>query len=160
MWAHFRHLCSKSSSTIEVVIQSNEFWPLAIALWRFGSPLKLQLPNWEFSLGVCGGSFPHALLHSWEHEMWFSGFILARNFASLCFGYEPKARIATYFVTFMNFEEWQNNLHATKEPPTINWWTNWRAPNSFKDSNVSPKKKTTEEQGVKARSLARSPLEG
>jgi hypothetical protein len=35
-----------------------------------------------------------------------------------------------------------------------------RTPNSLKDSNVSPKQKTTEEQGVEARSLARSILEG
>jgi hypothetical protein len=36
----------------------------------------------------------------------------------------------------------------------------WRAPNSLKDSNVNPKQKTTEGQGVGARSLVRSTLEG
>jgi hypothetical protein len=36
----------------------------------------------------------------------------------------------------------------------------WRAPNSLRDSNVSPKLKTTEEQGVGARSLARSTMRG
>jgi hypothetical protein len=36
----------------------------------------------------------------------------------------------------------------------------WRAPNSLKDSNVSPKQKITEEQGIGARSLARSTLKG
>jgi len=29
----------------------------------------------------------------------------------------------------------------------------WRTPNSLRDSNVSPKQKTAEKQGVKARSL-------
>jgi hypothetical protein len=36
----------------------------------------------------------------------------------------------------------------------------WRVPNSLKDSNVSPKLKTTEKLGVEARSLIRSILEG
>jgi hypothetical protein len=36
----------------------------------------------------------------------------------------------------------------------------WRAPNSLRVSNVSPKWKTTEEQGVEAHSLTRSSLEG
>jgi len=36
---------------------------LVISLWRFGSPLGLQFPKWEFIWG-CGGSFPHTLLHS------------------------------------------------------------------------------------------------
>ncbi len=45
----------------------------AIALWKFRFPLGL---HWDSdsqsgsSLGSCGGSFPHILLHSWEHEMW------------------------------------------------------------------------------------------
>ncbi len=39
-------------------------------------------------------------------------------------------------------------------------YVNWRVPNSLKDSNVSPKQKTTEEQGVRARSLAHNTLEG
>jgi hypothetical protein len=30
-----------------------------------------ELPLWE-----CGGSFPHTLLHSREHEMWLLGFTL------------------------------------------------------------------------------------
>jgi hypothetical protein len=36
----------------------------------------------------------------------------------------------------------------------------WRVPNSLRDSNVSPKLKTMEEQGVEAQSLAHSILEG
>ncbi len=38
--------------------------------------------------------------------------------------------------------------------------TLWRAPNSLKDLNVSPKQKTSKEWGVEARSLACSILEG
>jgi hypothetical protein len=36
----------------------------------------------------------------------------------------------------------------------------WRAPNSLRDSNVNPKLKTMEGQGVKAPSLARSTIKG
>jgi hypothetical protein len=35
----------------------------------------------------------------------------------------------------------------------------WRAPNSLRDPNVSPKQKTTEKQGITPRSLARNTLE-
>jgi hypothetical protein len=31
------------------------------------------------SFGKCGGSFPHTLLHSREHEMWFSDFTLGQH---------------------------------------------------------------------------------
>jgi hypothetical protein len=36
----------------------------------------------------------------------------------------------------------------------------WRTPDSLKDSNVSPKQKTAESQGIEARSLVRNTLEG
>ncbi len=36
----------------------------------------------------------------------------------------------------------------------------WRVPNSLKDSNVSPKQKTMEEQRLGAHSSARNTLEG
>jgi hypothetical protein len=36
----------------------------------------------------------------------------------------------------------------------------WSAPNFLRDSSVSPKQKTTKEQRVEARSLARNILEG
>jgi hypothetical protein len=36
----------------------------------------------------------------------------------------------------------------------------WRSPNYLRDSNVSPKLKTMEEQGVGARSLAYNIIEG
>jgi hypothetical protein len=69
-----------------------------IALWRFGSPLGLHLPKWELPW-ECEGSFPHTFLHSWEHAVWFSGFLLARNLASpFRPGREPKAKVATFCV--------------------------------------------------------------
>jgi hypothetical protein len=46
---------------------------IAIAFWRFGSPLELQLSKWEFTW-ECEGSFPNTILHSQEHEMWLPGF--------------------------------------------------------------------------------------
>ncbi len=46
---------------------------LAIALWRFGSPSGLQFPKRELTW-ECGGSFPHTLPHSREHEIWLSSF--------------------------------------------------------------------------------------
>ncbi len=69
----------------------------AIALWRFGSPLGLQLPKWEL-IWECGGSFPHTLLHFREHEMWLSGSLLARTFASLCLDCKPKAKVVTFMM--------------------------------------------------------------
>jgi len=47
----------------------------AITLWRFESPSELQLPRWELTW-ECGGSFPHTLPHSQEHELWLPGFTL------------------------------------------------------------------------------------
>jgi hypothetical protein len=67
---------------------------LAIALWRFKSPLGLQLPKWEFTW-ECRGSFPHTLMHSQEHEMWLTGSLLSRTFASPCLGHERKDRVTT-----------------------------------------------------------------
>jgi hypothetical protein len=73
-----------------------------IALWRFRSPLGLQFPKWEV-IWECGSSFPHSLLHSREHEMWFSGSFLARTFVSFCLALEPKARVATFLLVLMFF---------------------------------------------------------
>jgi len=46
---------------------------LAIVLWKFGSPSRLQLPKCEL-IWECGGSFPHTLPHSQEYEMWLPAF--------------------------------------------------------------------------------------
>ncbi len=48
---------------------------LAISIWRFENPSGLRLPKWGLTW-ECEGSFPHILLHSWEHEMWLLGFPL------------------------------------------------------------------------------------
>ncbi len=42
---------------------------------KIRNPPGLQLPKWELTW-ECEGSFPHTLLHCWEHEMWFLGFLL------------------------------------------------------------------------------------
>jgi hypothetical protein len=68
-----------------------------IAFWKFGSPLGLQLPKWELTW-KCGGSFPHILLHSREHEMWFLGSLLAHTFTSPWLGHEPKAKVVTFMM--------------------------------------------------------------
>jgi hypothetical protein len=47
----------------------------AIILWKFESPLGLQLPKWELTW-ECEGSFPHILLHTREHGMWLPSFII------------------------------------------------------------------------------------
>ncbi len=57
MRTHFKHLRFNSFWMIQRTFQSNGFWPLTIALWRFGNPLGLQLPKWEFTWG-CEGFIP------------------------------------------------------------------------------------------------------
>ncbi len=44
-----------------------------ITLWKFRSPLGLQLPKWELTW-ECVGSFPPTFLNFQEHEMWLLGF--------------------------------------------------------------------------------------
>jgi hypothetical protein len=66
---------------------------LVITLWRFESPLGFQFLKWGI-IWECGGSFPHTLLHSQEHEVWFPCSLLACAFVNPCLGPEPKARVA------------------------------------------------------------------
>jgi len=58
------------------IMNSLIWWVLtpAIVFWKFKSPSELQLPKWELTW-ECEGSFPHILLHSWEHERWLPNFI-------------------------------------------------------------------------------------
>jgi hypothetical protein len=86
-----------------------------ISLWRFKSPLGLQLPKWEFTW-ECEGSFPHIFLHSREHEMRFLGLILARTLVSLCLSHEPKARITTVTLSHYLFNHYiiSNKSYAYK----------------------------------------------
>jgi hypothetical protein len=51
-----------------------------------------HLGVWEF--------IPWTFLHSWKHETWLPSSLLARTFASPCFGREPKARVATFHQLF------------------------------------------------------------
>ncbi len=86
MRAHFRHLRLIDSNDISnSLIQ----WVLTsiIVLWRFGSPPGFELSKWKLPW-ECEGSFPHTFLHS-------RASLLACNLASLCFGREPKVRVAT-----------------------------------------------------------------
>jgi hypothetical protein len=73
---------------------------LEIALWKFESPLGLQLPKWEFTW-ECEGSFSHTLLHSQKHEMWLLSSVLARTFVNPCLGHEPKVRVATFHLMWL-----------------------------------------------------------
>jgi hypothetical protein len=86
----------------------------AIALWRFKNLLGLQLPKWEF-IWECGGSFPHILLHSWEHEIWLPGSLLARTFVSPYFGRKFKVRVATEMVCLKILSSFETCL--TTWPP-------------------------------------------
>ncbi len=46
-------------------------WNCSLKIWEsIGTPT----PKMGAHLGVYRGSFPHILLHSWEHEMWLPGF--------------------------------------------------------------------------------------
>ncbi len=58
--------------------------------------------------------------------------------------------------TLPNFATCIDDSFSEKNLSDVEGIANWRAPNSLRDPNVSPKLKTTEGQGVGARSLARS----
>jgi hypothetical protein len=60
--------------------------------------LGFQFSKWELTWGY-GGSFPQILLHSWEHEMWLSGFTLGSH---LCkpLGHKPKARVVIMCILY------------------------------------------------------------
>jgi len=66
---------------------------------------------------------PSHSLHSYEHEIWLPGSLLARTFTSPCIGREPKAKVATTnfyselyvhplceFSIVSNFDEMNYNL--------------------------------------------------
>jgi len=71
-------------------------WVLApaIALWRFRSPLGLQLPKWEFTW-ECEGSPPHTLCTPGNMRCEPRASLLAHNLPSPCFGHEPKGKVMT-----------------------------------------------------------------
>ncbi len=68
-----------------------------IALWRFKSPLQLQLPKWEF-IGECGvHSFTLSHIPK-SMKCDFRASFLVRTFVCPCLGHEPKARVATPII--------------------------------------------------------------
>ncbi len=100
----------------------------AIAFWRFESPLGLQLPKWEL-IWEYGVSFRRTFLHSWKHEMWLLGSLLARTFASPCVGHEPKARVMTtkHFMHIVKYLPYLISIFSSivvspGEPLSTSWW--------------------------------------
>jgi hypothetical protein len=72
----------------------------------------LKIQNFKFqsesSLESAKGSFPHTLLHSWEHEMWLPSSPLAPTFASPCLGLEPKAKVTiSFLILIINKCNWK-----------------------------------------------------
>jgi hypothetical protein len=63
----------------------------SLKIWE---SIETPTPKMKVHLGVWG-SYPHTLLHFWEHECDSWALFLARTFASPCLGYEPKARVMT-----------------------------------------------------------------
>jgi hypothetical protein len=57
---------------------------------KVGAHLEAHLGAWGF--------IPWHFFALPEHEMWLLGSLLAHTFVSPCFGYEPKARVATLHV--------------------------------------------------------------
>jgi hypothetical protein len=88
------------------------------------SPFEDSGVHWDFnsqsgsSFGECGGSFPHTLLHSWEHEMWIPGPFLAHTFTSPCLGRELKAKVATQMSTHESDDDQQVLGINTQLQPT------------------------------------------
>jgi hypothetical protein len=91
---------------------------LKIVFWKFGNPSGLQLPKWELTW-ECGGSFPHTLLHFWEHECYSWASFLARTFTSPCLGREPKVRVVTLELKFKDI--YHNRLIERKIWSSAQW---------------------------------------
>ncbi len=69
-------------------------WNHPLKIWE---SIGISTPKVGTRLGVWG-FIPSTFLHSWKHEMWLSGSLLACTFASPCLGCEPKARVVTLIV--------------------------------------------------------------
>jgi hypothetical protein len=89
----------------------------AITLWRLKSPLRLQLPKWEFTW-ECEGSFLHTFPQS-------RASLLACTFTSLCFSRNPKARVATKTCNM-----WKS-LSILNLSSMFNWLNCWRSSRIF-----------------------------
>jgi hypothetical protein len=85
---------------------------LAIVLWRFGSPPRLQTPKVEAPLGVK----VHSLTLSFTPGLP----LLARNLASPCLGCEPKAKVTTCCIS--TFNEWCLSWIFGWFHGLLHWW--------------------------------------
>jgi hypothetical protein len=76
MRAHFRHLLSKSFSTILKTLKFNEFWTPVIAFWKFESLLRLQFSKWELTW-ECGFIPSHSatFLGTWNVILGFHSWL-------------------------------------------------------------------------------------
>jgi hypothetical protein len=77
-----------------------------LALWKFGSPSKLQLPKWE-STWECVGSFPHSHI---PKNVNVTPRLHSRPtpFHAPFLGHEPKTKVVTYKAYSMR--QWQSSL--------------------------------------------------
>jgi hypothetical protein len=97
MRAHFRHLRSKKIPMIWINIQYNGFWPLQ----SFSEDSEVHQDSNSQSGSSLGSVKVHSFILSYtpknmKCDSWAS--LLARTLASPCFGHEPKARVATWFL--------------------------------------------------------------
>ncbi len=86
---------------------------LAIALWRFENPPRLQTLKVKAPLGVWG-FIP-------SHFPSLPSFHLARNLASLCLGGEPKARVVTMYLRVLGYTKGMFHLKIIQK--TLLWMT-------------------------------------
>ncbi len=109
MLTHFRHINLKSFPMVWRTFQSNEFWPLKLFFWKFGSSLGIQLPKW-IQLGnvwVLSLTFSYTP-GSMKCDPWAS--LLARTFASPYFGCKPKAKVMISLAQFSIYHTFITSL--------------------------------------------------
>ncbi len=96
---HFRHISLKNFPMVLFFFQSNEFWPLNL-LFENSEVRKdsnSQSGSLFGSVWVLSLTFSYTL-GSMKCDSWAS--ILARIFASLCFGCKPKAKVMISLAQF------------------------------------------------------------
>ncbi len=80
-----------------------------------------------------GDSYPHTLLHSWEHEMWLPASLLAHTFTSPCLGHEPKPRVATHCEKYRVSCFMRANPHSSIAFSLVFIWLILPLPTPFKN---------------------------
>ncbi len=92
-------------------------------LLKIRESIGTPTPKVGAHLGVWGFIPSHSFALPGKHEMWFQSSLLAHTFASPCFGREPKARIATTWVTrTCNYNSLPLNLHNPNLGPCKKGW--------------------------------------